>query len=463
MKKLSIIFITLLAALSSIQAQEKACVINGQWINPPAKNKGIGVYEIKNGICVPLATKALGNDGHFSISFIPEHEGFYAVAHEPKNHTFRNMFYFKPGDQLTFEMERDTYRLVGDNTPENIELTRWHDTVQPLAAKSFYSFYNNSTYEDFFPMLEEMLPTIKAYPKATTPNKKFNEAMESYKYYNLMNITLMFLHTPRTKHPKAADIPDFYRNIDMKRLTGDMSLLDYPGGLSMIIQAMYAQVRTREFKDEAESRAFFNRVNADYSQIVNDTLRGEYILGKAEYITTYPGVMTFKEKYGKYFVTADQQKRLSDIVAKFSPKGEATEPYQFTYTDINGKQVSLSDFKGKVVYIDIWATWCAPCRGEIPFMGKLEEEYADRKDMVFMSISVDNEKDHDKWMAMVKEKDMKGYQLFAGAGAADLRKANNITGIPRFILIGKDGKVIYSKAPRPSSDEIRAVLDEALK
>lgn len=462
MKRLSTIIIALLAA-ATLQAQDRACVINGQWINPPAKNKGIGVYEIKNGTCVPLVVKPLGNEGHFSISFFPKHEGFYAVAHEPNHYTYRNMFYFKPGDQLSFEMERDTYRLVGNNTPENIELTRWHDAVQPLAAKSFYGFYNQSTYEDFFPLLQEMLPAVKAYPKASTPNQKFNEAMERYKYYHLMNIALMYIHTPRTKHPAPKDFPDFYRHIDMKRLTGDRFLMNYPGGLSMIDQALYTQARVRDFKSEEERKAFLDRMNEDYAQIANDTIRGEYILAKARYVTTYPGMMTFKEKYGKYLVTEDQQKRLSVLMAQFSPKGEGTEPYHFTFPDIDGRQVSLSDFRGKVVYIDVWATWCAPCRGEIPYMGKLEDEYAAHKDMVFVSISGDKDEDHDKWVAMVKEKNMKGHQLFAGNNKRAMYEHYQITGIPRFILIGRDGKVIYSKAPRPSSDEIRAVLDEALK
>lgn len=97
----------MLAGMLSAKAQQPI-VIHGQWMNPPAKNKGIGVYEVRYGTCVPLVTKPLSNDGHFSISFLPEHEGFYVVAHEPNSHTFRNVFYFKPGDQLSFQMERDT-------------------------------------------------------------------------------------------------------------------------------------------------------------------------------------------------------------------------------------------------------------------------------------------------------------------------------------------------------------------
>lgn len=63
----------------------------------------------------------------------------------------------------------------------------------------------------------------------------------------------------------------------------------------------------------------------------------------------------------------------------------------FNCTDLSGKKVSLSDFKGKYVYIDIWATWCGPCQREIPHLQKLEEKYHG-KDIYFVSISCDNNK-----------------------------------------------------------------------
>ena len=129
---------------------------------------------------------------------------------------------------------------------------------------------------------------------------------------------------------------------------------------------------------------------------------------------------------------------------------------------MQGKEVALSDFKGKVVYIDIWATWCGPCKGEIPYMGKLEEEFKDNSNMVFMSVSIDAQKDQQKWKDMVKEKQMKGVQLFAGSRADDIAKPYKVKGIPRFILVGKDGNLISSEAPRPSSAEIRPLLKKAL-
>ena len=115
------------------------------------------------------------------------------------------------------------------------------------------------------------------------------------------------------------------------------------------------------------------------------------------------------------------------------------------------------------MYVDIWATWCGWCIKEIPDLKKLEEEYKDRSDMVFIGISVDKAADIGKWKKFLETNNLPGIQLFAEPKATDmLRKPYKISGIPRFILIGKDGKLVSGDAPRPSSKEIRPMLDQAL-
>jgi len=142
---------------------------------------------------------------------------------------------------------------------------------------------------------------------------------------------------------------------------------------------------------------------------------------------------------------------------------KGNESPKFSYKDIDGKQVSLDDFKGKFVYIDVWATWCSPCRGEIPFLKKMEKDYHG-KDIVFVSISVDAKRDYDKWAKIVKDEELKGYQLFADKSwKSDFVQAYKINGIPTFILIDKEGKIISASAKRPSNPELRIQLDELLK
>lgn len=148
------------------------------------------------------------------------------------------------------------------------------------------------------------------------------------------------------------------------------------------------------------------------------------------------------------------------------PEGMESPVFE-AYENFNGETTSLSDLRGKYVYVDIWATWCGPCKVEIPYLKSLEKKYED-KNIAFVSISVDSpkrsgswEKAREKWKKMVSEEAMGGVQLFAPEGSKSefIKDYMNI-GIPRFILIDPEGKIVSAVAPRPSSDELIRLFEE---
>ena len=122
----------------------------------------------------------------------------------------------------------------------------------------------------------------------------------------------------------------------------------------------------------------------------------------------------------------------------------------FKGVDVNGKEYTLADFRGKYVYIDVWATWCGSCRQEIPYLKKLDEDYKDAQ-IVFLSLSVDQDKA--KWEKMVKEQSMSGVQLHIGQNSS-FQQAYKVEGIPHFILLDREGRIIDKKMSRPSMDEV---------
>lgn len=135
----------------------------------------------------------------------------------------------------------------------------------------------------------------------------------------------------------------------------------------------------------------------------------------------------------------------------------------FEYDNYKGGKTKLEDFRGKYVYIDVWATWCAPCRAEIPFLKKLDEKYH-QKNIVFVSLSIDQLKDVEKWRKLIKDKELGGVQVFADNDwNSQFVKDYNITGIPRFILIDPNGKIVKADAQRPSSPTIEAEFDALLQ
>lgn len=170
-------------------------------------------------------------------------------------------------------------------------------------------------------------------------------------------------------------------------------------------------------------------------------------------------------------VTNENEKRIDWVVnfltemhsinAKYSAmKGLPSNDY--TYENYAGGETSLSDFKGKFIYIDVWATWCGPCKNEIPYLKEVEEKFHGQN-IEFISISVDDEKDHEAWKAMIAEKEMGGTQLFAtNSWESDLAKDYIINSIPRFILIDDKGLIVDANAPRPSQPELTELLEGLL-
>lgn len=125
-----------------------------------------------------------------------------------------------------------------------------------------------------------------------------------------------------------------------------------------------------------------------------------------------------------------------------------------TFTDKNGKQLSLQSFKGQVLLVDIWGTWCAPCIAEMPYLAALQKEYAGRKDVRIMSIACD--KKAEKWKTYLASHPTTWHQyLITGEGNQTLDKAYFCEGIPRFIIIDKQGNIVAADAMRPSEKDFR--------
>ena len=126
----------------------------------------------------------------------------------------------------------------------------------------------------------------------------------------------------------------------------------------------------------------------------------------------------------------------------------------FNFDNHKGGKTDLASLKGKYIYIDVWATWCAPCKKEIPALQALEKEYHG-KNIEFVSISVDQNKE--AWTKMVADKKLGGIQLHYG-GDRSFSEAFAINGIPRFIMLDPNGNVVDADAPRPSSEEIKKLF-----
>lgn len=139
------------------------------------------------------------------------------------------------------------------------------------------------------------------------------------------------------------------------------------------------------------------------------------------------------------------------INAAIKPQSDS-KGINFLYKGIDGNMVNISDFKGKVVYIDFWASWCGPCRVQFPYSHSLQERFTEKqkKNIVFLYLSIDA--NEERWKSAVNSNKLKGEQgISPGNWNSEAVKKFGISGIPRYMIIGKDGEIIDPKAPRPGA------------
>ncbi len=139
-----------------------------------------------------------------------------------------------------------------------------------------------------------------------------------------------------------------------------------------------------------------------------------------------------------------------------------TKAPDFELTDINGKTVRLSDFEGKVVYMDFWATWCAPCRRYLPHSQALPDNFP-KDEVVFLYISLDDKKSD--WENYVKSHGLHGTHVCAKAGHgyhSKIAELYKVKSLPSYFLIDQEGRIAESPAANPASskitEQIRALL-----
>ena len=142
------------------------------------------------------------------------------------------------------------------------------------------------------------------------------------------------------------------------------------------------------------------------------------------------------------------------------PADAKTANLNFTMKDMHGKDVRLADYKGKVILLDFWATWCGPCKFEIPSFVKLQEQYG-RRGFQVIGVSVDDTVD--KLEPFVKEFKM-NYPVLQGLGHNDVQDAYGpIWGIPISVLISRDGKICAKHTGLPPSKSAGEPLEKAVK
>jgi thiol-disulfide isomerase/thioredoxin len=192
-------------------------------------------------------------------------------------------------------------------------------------------------------------------------------------------------------------------------------------------------------------------------QIIKDWYAMSTLVEKMHKLSDKKELAAFEQKIAA-FKTESYKVAARKMLKNLMSFGKGDPAVDFTTVDMAGNQVNLSSLKGKVIYVDIWATWCGPCMQEMPYFEKLKLQYKDNPNVVFVSLSID---DSEKpWKQSVESRKADGYQWLINRSKL---QAYNIVGIPRSLLIDKDFKMVDMDAPMPSEVTAVTAINNLLK
>ncbi|MDO7876133.1 redoxin family protein [Hymenobacter sp. ASUV-10] len=438
-------------------AAQATTIVSGHVSHP--KGKGVVVYyghDLITGEPTGVAKGQLDAKGNFRLELpalkTPTEANF---AHGEES----TVLFLAPGDNLRLELDPARF-------DESLRYTGTGANVNNYLAQAFLKF------DDY-----ENLPEPKPAAGTTPAEKVRNAAIAERRQRQA------FLKTYAAAHPLPPAARAFARQSIALSYAANMLLLPLqlgaaPGSEKLPGDYFDFLATVRPFQDSAQaSGSSAYRQYLQYYTGVLPRLAGagtsQALLAAA---TKQFGTSPSRDVVLTQYLTAEMNKDVSQVgplLAGLRPTlrdSTLARQVRATYAkrlllangqpapgisvrDAGGKPVSLADYRGKVVYLDFWASWCRPCLAEVPAGETLKKQF-EGKDVVFLYVSIDDEEAN--WKKALANHPLTSPNSVHGwaKGWEDPAPvAYQVTGIPAYFLIGRDGKLISNNAPRPSEGE----------
>lgn len=359
--------------------------------------------------------------------------------------------YLKPGDELTVDAGDGQIIYSGKVNKENQVFADYYKMVKPLRTYGYTKDNYRLPSDGYLKIVDSLTKPVEQFIKnINTGNAAFDKQAKyfltySYKYDVLIPTASGLNIGKENEYPES--LVKFYND---EKWT-DANIWTLPMGYPYMLN--FAFVKHIIYNAKQGMAADFL-----IPEISNKELKAKFILAQAERGATMNYVQ-YLERNEQFMQTKEQREKIKVLLKRGRLQQPGGDWIDFSYPDASGKMHKLSDNLGKVVFIDVWATWCAPCLKEQPALEELEKSFAG-KDIVFISLSIDTDKA--KWQKMVEEKKLSGLHLFTN-NKGPVVSDYEIKEIPRFILFDKHGKTVDINAPRPTDAKLKALIEATLK
>ena len=382
------------------------------------------------------------SEGRFSISFSLEHPGYFKIG--------RNVLFLSPGDSLSVFIDYENNEIASFSGIHSAENNYLRFAPFPKAG----SYLNGGlavrkTMEETIAYVVDTANKRLAALKAEPSFSKEFIALETGRVTAdiLHSFYMLYSYFPRRNSIQGDSLIAFQNGFleFIAPYTGKYLSKDFDGGLLQLEVYRHILGTLMNFTDTT---------GAGFAKIA-DWNRSMKMIYEMKSTADKSSIASF-EKDIKQIKTPEYR---NAVRSTFKALGgmNGKQAMNFVMTDSCGNQVQLSSFVNKVIFIDVWATWCGPCIKEQPYVDSLRKKFAANKDVIILSLSLDDELN--VWKNFLKKNKLPGMQYMASFQKLE---GYYVSEIPRTIVIGKGLKIAAMRGPNPSSSESVELINSLL-
>ena len=434
MKRKTVIFLSLLFVVISVSAQRVRFDLNFK-STVPAELSKVYIQPLNTGEETKALPLRLKGDV-YTASVPASTSGFYELVMVINNGQWMSTVYLAAGKKVELMVEFDGSSIVERSTTDNAALSGLNSLVSTNNRKLW--LVSGMSDEELKNIVGDCFTVSDSIIKTTKPSAAVATYLRAWAYTAAQNLYSLIPRAQQREVPFAKE--EIFPSDDKNVFDNEQAIL-----IPSVRQQIFAEVVADAGNGlDGMLGVLYDNYKCEAVRAKVADVLVERFLSLYDYAADFDGGLEYLENVVKVYDLSDRF--IDDYLKHKAVLVGAEFPDNVVLVDSEGHKVDFSTFKGKYVYIDLWASWCAPCCKEVPYLQALEKEFEDG-DVVFVSISTDS--DTEAWKAKMTELDMHGNQLYDRDGT--LCGMLNVSSIPFFVIYDKEGKLHTYGALRPSS------------
>lgn len=442
---------TVIMALSLCLSASASVIIRGT-IDPESGSK-ISLYAITQNFDSLCATGQADANGRFVLKPTLPYNGFYVLANESG---LKHGIYLKDGKQLTVKYSNERLEVTGGLSAEEKNFASWAaKSAQTFLHAYLFNYIPGGKTVDPAKFAQEM-KTLKQTASGLKQLLKGKGQKADLLSLKIDADLAFFMLAYRKNH-----IGDVDENFISK---ADLQAYDQLFRKTAILQLPYAPEMLASYIDyKAEKQAIKPENYLQRAELLSDQpLREAYLYQIARQLRYYEKYTALRQSLGELPLSTALQNALKPIEEQLAWSKPGQTAIDFKGVRPDGSTLSLSDLHGKVVVVDVWATWCAPCIRMIPHFKRLEQELS-HPDLTFLSVCIGVWVETDRWKKLIQQHQLSGNLIFIDSWTKGFAPDYHVTGVPRFMIIDREGRMVSFAAPAPTHPELKEMILNALK